>query len=109
MLSPIVFYRGCIYNLYTGRQIINRGLFMNLQEYFETGLVLTGLVVIVAVVAFIWSLSPKLLGFLMVLLSLLVFRYFPRMSAYQPIQFQRGGVLIAILFLVIGLIFILFF
>jgi len=80
---------------------------MNMQEWFETGLVLIGLIISVSVVWFVWSLSPKILGFLMLLLSLFIFRYFPRMTGYQPVQFQRGGMLIGILFLVIGLIFII--
>ena len=82
---------------------------MNLQESFETGLVLTGLIVITAVVIFIWSISPKILGFLMILFGLVILRYFPRMTSYQPVQFQRGGLLVAILFLVVGAIILVFF
>jgi hypothetical protein len=82
---------------------------MNLQESFETGLVLTGLIVVTAVVVFIWSISPKILGFLMILFGLFTLRYFPRMSKYQFVHFQRTGLLIGILFLAVGGIILVLF
>ena len=81
---------------------------MNLQEYFETGLVMIGIILLVVFTWFIWSLSAKILGFLLILLGLFTLRYFPRMSKYQPVQFQRSGILISILFLVVGLLLLIF-
>lgn len=85
------------------------GIGVKLQEYFETAMVVVGLVVVLSIAGFLWSLSPKILGFIMLLLSLFVFRYYPRMTKYQPVQFQRAGVLTGLLLLVAGIILIVFF
>jgi hypothetical protein len=79
---------------------------MNLQEWFETGLVIIGLVLFIVFTSFIWSIFPKILGFLFLLFGFFTLRYFPRMTKYQPLQFQRAGMLISFLCILVGIIII---
>jgi hypothetical protein len=80
----------------------------SMQTAYETGLVVIGTVILLALVFFLWSLSPKVLGFIMILFSLFTLRYLPRMGKYQIRQFTRTGFVIAFIIMAFGLLFVIF-